>query len=118
MAVGQVKLRREVFNAVNDYLNHLKSDYANWTNRDQVTSDVIRNQMIKDYEDSLRVKKDKVYARVQVRGSTHSFVMISDFGRFKRGDILRAANATKPDTDFVHGNVLEKKYEKISWSGV
>ena len=112
---GDIKLRREVFNALNDYLDHLKSDYAK---SNQNVNDEIRAHMIKDFADSLKVKKDKVYARVIVRGAVHSFVMISDFGRFKRGDILRALRKTKPDTDFSHGNVLDKKYEKISWSGV
>lgn len=115
---GQIKLRREVLNALNDYLDHLKSDYVNWANRNDTMSSVIKDQMIKDYNESLTLKKDKIYTRIVVRGSTHSFIMMQDFGRFKRGDILRAAKSTKPDTDFCHGNVLEKKYEKITWSGV
>ena len=109
-----VKLRREVFNASNDYAEHLKSDYVKSTKADVLFDDL----MIKDFANSLVFKKAKDYSRVFVRGAVHSFIVMENRGKLKRGDILRPITRTKPDTSFVHGNVLEKKYEKISWSGV
>ena len=115
---GQVKLRREVFNAINDYVKHLQIDYASHSSITNSRLIEMQDQMIKDFEDSLVLKKDKEFTRVIVRGSIHSFIVMEDKGRLKRGDILRGLNRTKPDTSFSHGNVLEGKYEKISWSGI
>lgn len=107
---GQIKLRREVFNAMNDYVKHLVDGYKSSTQAGA--------QMVKDYQETMRIKRDKLYTRVFVRGSIHSFIVMQDYSKFKRGDILRPRNRTTPDTDFVHGNVLESKYEKITWSGI
>lgn len=107
---GNIKLRREVFNSLNDYIKHLVDGYK--------SSTAPNEQMVKDYQDSMKIKRDKMYTRVFVRGAIHSFIVMKDFGRFKRGDILRPQTRVKPDTDFVHGNVLENKYEKISWAGI
>jgi len=107
-----VKLRREVFNALNDYADHLKTDYVESTNSSP------DDLMAKDFCDTILLKRDKEYSRLFVRGAVHSFIVMEDRGKFKRGDILRPVTRTKPDTSFVHGNVLENKYEKVSWSGV
>jgi hypothetical protein len=115
---GQLKLRREVFNALNDYIKHLQKNYEQWTNRDSLASDDIRKQMIKDFGDTLTIKRDKLYTKVIVRGSAHSIIVMENYSKFKRGDILRVGNKGKPDLNFVHGNVLEEKYEKITWAGI
>lgn len=115
---SRLKDRREVFNALNDYISHLQKDYITWANRDEHASDRIREQMIKDFVDSLTIKRDKMYTKVIVRGSTHSIIVMESQGKLKRGDILRVENKGKPDLSFVHGNVLEEKYEKVMWSGI
>jgi len=112
MSTSKLKLRREVFNAINDYTQHLQSDYIQSTNS---TPDDL---MAKDFCNTLKLKRDKDYSRLFVRGAVHSFIVMEDRGKFKRGDILRPMNRTTPDTSFVHGNVLENKYEKVSWSGI
>lgn len=115
---SRLKDRREVFNALNDYVSHLQKDYVAWANRDKRASERIREQMIKDFINNLIIKRDKMYTKVIVRDSAHSIIVMENQGKFRRGDILRVANKGKPDLNFVHGNVLEKKYEKITWAGI
>jgi hypothetical protein len=115
---SRLKDRREVFNALNDYISHLQKNYIAWTSRDTLMSKLVRDQMIKDFVDNLKIKRDKMYTKVIVRGSTHSIIVMESQGKLKRGDIIRAAYKGKPDLSFVHGNVLEEKYEKVTWSGI
>ena len=113
MSTGKVKLRREVFNAVNTYMEHLQKTYSENSDKS-----IVAEQMIRDFANSLSIKRDKQFTRVFVRGSVHSFIVMEDQGKLKRGDILKCLSRVKPDTSFVHGNVLEDRYEKISWTGV
>ena len=114
----KTELRREFLQAMDQYLSYLKSNYYQWTQSSYGISPEIQDQMIRDYAESLRYKKDKVYTRVVVRDSVHSFIVMQDSGKLKRGDILRAVTRTKPDKTFVRGNVLECRYYAATWAGV
>lgn len=46
--------------------------------------------------------------------SSHSYVVIGDQGKFKNGDILKAASWKGPATNFSRGNVLTGNFEHIS----
>jgi len=116
--MSDIKARREVTKAITVYLTYLKNDYIKWSSKDLYASKEINEHMIKDYIDALIVKSNKEFSRIVVRGSSHSFVVLQDKGTLKRGDILRAKTRTTPDTSFVHGNVLQEKYNTISWACV
>ena len=49
--------------------------------------------------------------------SVHSFIVIKDTDKFKRGDILKAASWKKPATNFVRGNILEGTFDRVTWTG-
>ena len=115
-----MKNRKEFVTSIESYAEHLKSDYANWTNISEHSSNSETvNNMVDDYNGSLIIKPGKEYYRVFVRSSIHSFISAQNVGKFKVGDIFRPVNKTTPDTSFVHGNTLAKKYsDSIMWSGV
>lgn len=50
--------------------------------------------------------------------SSHSWVMLSDDKKFKRGDILKSASWNAPARNFKRGNVLTGDYKTIRWCGV
>lgn len=116
--MSDIKARREVTKAILNYLTYLKDDYVKWSLKDSYASKEINEHMIKDYTDALTVKSNTEFSRIIVRGSSHSFVVLQDKGTLKRGDILRAKTRTKPDTSFVHGNVLQERFNTISWACV
>ena len=38
--------------------------------------------------------------------------------KFKAGDILKAASWKAPATNFVRGNLFEKTFDRVRWTGV
>ena len=50
--------------------------------------------------------------------SSHSWVMINDDKKFKRGDILKSASWKAPARNFGRGNVLCGGFKHIKWAGV
>lgn len=50
--------------------------------------------------------------------SSHSWVMLKDDKKFKRGDILKSASWKAPARNFNRGNVLTGDYKTIRWCGV
>jgi hypothetical protein len=50
--------------------------------------------------------------------SSHSWIMIDNDKKFKRGDILKSASWRAPARNFSRGNVLCGGYKHIQWAGV
>jgi hypothetical protein len=50
--------------------------------------------------------------------SSHSWIMIDDDKKFKRGDILKSASWRAPARNFSRGNVLCGGFKHIKWAGV
>ena len=49
-------------------------------------------------------------------GSVWAFVVKEDGGKFKKGDLLKAAGFNKPATNAARGNVLDGGFN-INWTG-
>ena len=50
--------------------------------------------------------------------SSHSWIMIDDDKKFKRGDILKSASWRAPARNFGRGNILCGGFKHIKWAGV
>jgi hypothetical protein len=50
--------------------------------------------------------------------SSHSWIMIDDDKKFKRGDILKSASWKAPARNFKRGNVLTGDFKTIRWCGI
>jgi len=112
-----MKIASDMEAALLKYISHIKADYANWGERSE-----IRNRMIAEFDAGATYKIHRKFVKVitgQAGGHTsvHSFVMLEDDGKFKRGDILKAASWKAPAKNFARGNVLEGKLSRVRWTG-
>ena len=92
-------------NSLDEYVTHLKSDYAkNGYNNKEFYYEFGRKYAHIIMSDNQR--------------SSHSWVMLEDDKKFKRGDILKSATWRGPARNFARGNVLCGGFKHIRWCGV
>lgn len=92
-------------NGLNEYLNHLRQDYA----KCGYTNKVYYYEVGRKYIHV--IMSDNQH-------SSHSWVMLEDDKKFKRGDILKSATWRGPARNFARGNVLCGGFQHIRWCGV
>lgn len=100
--------------ALQKYIAHIKADYAGWGERS-----TIREEMIREFDASVRYELHRKFIKVITGPQTgvHSFIMLADDGKFKRGDILKAASWKAPAKNFARGNVLAGQLDRVRWTG-
>lgn len=96
------------------YLEYIKQDYMNWSPR----GTPIREKMIEEFCDKVRYEVGNKYIKVIAGSSVHSFIVRQDDGKFKAGDILKAASWRSPAKNFVRGNIFAKTFDRVRWTGV
>lgn len=98
------------------YLEHICKDYQQFQNTMNSDADTNR-RMIKEFDAKLAYTVGKKYIKITSGGSAHSFVLREDAGKFRTGDILKAASWAAPATNFARGNVLAGKFSNVRWTG-
>ena len=68
------------------------------------------------WDHNTTVYEGKKYIKIVQGTGVFAFVMKEDSGRFKKGDILKAAGYNKPALNSARGNVLTGNYA-IQWTG-
>ena len=68
------------------------------------------------WDNKTKVSEGKKYIKIVQDTGVFAFVMKEDSGRFKKGDILKAAGYNKPALNSARGNVLTGNYA-IQWTG-
>ena len=94
------------------YADHIKADYAGVGKRCN-----IREEMIKEFNESLSFEVGSSYIKVVTGSSVHSFIVIKPSAKFPVGTILKAASWKAPAKNFARGNVLNKTFDRIRWTG-
>jgi hypothetical protein len=112
-------------NAIAKYLEAIVADYkvfSSWGRnlRATRTETEIRSQMIEKFEKGIDVAYGKKYAKVTTtigdgQATVHSFVVLEDDTKFKRGDILMAASWASPAKNKARGNIFGEY--KTKWTG-
>jgi len=98
---------------INDYLDYIKANYMCWVMQSPTE---VRIRMYEQFCDSIRIEEGSKYIKVVSNNSAHSFIVKKD-GKFKQGDILKAASWSAPATNFIRGNILDAEYGTIAWTG-
>ena len=103
---------------VQKYLDLIKADYANWQSGRQLDAmqQKIRDEMIATFNAKLRVDHGNKYIKVVSNGGAHSFIVTKDNGKFRKGDVLKAASWAAPARNFARGNILDGT-AKPMWTG-
>ncbi len=113
-------LATDLKTALDRYVAHIKADYAGW-HRPR-GNDHIRDEMVREFDAGVSYEVSRKFVKVitgQASGNTsvHSFIVLADDGKFKRGDILKAASWKAPAKNFARGNVLAGNLKNVRWTG-
>lgn len=106
--------------ALGKYLDACVADYSAWSAsgaefyNDEVSAR-IRAEMFEDYKNRLRFEVGQKYIKVINGTSVHSFILLEDGPKFKKGDILKPASWKAPATNFARGNIFGAY--KVRWMG-
>jgi len=99
---------------IDSYLDHIKSDYCGFNKNETEVGARMRDEFITGMSLDIGSK----YIKVITRGSVHSFIVLKDGGKWRKGDILKPASWKTPATNFSRGNVITGKYQqRVTWTG-
>ena len=73
-------------------------------------------EQVDNWDNNTKVSQGKKYIKIVQGTGVFAFVMKEDSGRFKKGDVLKAAGYNKPALNSARGNVLTGNYA-IQWTG-
>ena len=100
---------------IQQYLEAIKADYRG---RGELSD--IRKEMVEEFNASIRYEIHRKFIKVITgpQTSVHSFIVRENDGKFKRGDILKAASWKAPAKNFARGNVLSMIHlNAVRWTG-
>ena len=98
-------------------MNGAKNDYINMsTSYGKKELEGYSKEQVDDWDNKIKVSMGKKYIKIIKDTGVFAFVMKEDSGKFKKGDILKAAGYNKPALNSARGNVLNGNYY-IQWTG-
>ena len=109
---------------IEQYIENIKKDYVGWGNPKTGTEKTVRDNMVKEFCESITVKPGKKYIKVMTKigtsNSVQSFLAAKDFTtskgvQFKKGDILKAASWQNPTLNAPRGNIFGDYV--VKWTG-
>lgn len=102
------------------YLDAIKADYVKFYENDK--DRVYADACIQEFNNCLEVEKGSKYLKiVKSNGSqrsVHSFICVKDNGKFKAGDVLKAASWAAPAKNFARANLFVGDFKNVRWTGV
>lgn len=97
---------------ITDLIEAIKKDYATYTECDSE----IRRRMIEEFNEKITYTVGKKYVKIITGSSVWGFIVNQDDGKFRKGDILKAASWAAPAKNCARGNIINGGYE-ILWTG-
>jgi len=98
--------------AIAALLENIVADYAkfqNWLNRDAAEA------RVQKFRDAFEVIDGKKYIKIVKEGSVWGFIVKQDDGKFRAGDILKAASWATPAKNAARGNIFGNY--SVAWTG-
>ena len=93
-----------------------KDDYVKWSTIGGKELTGYSKEQVDNWENSFRLHTGKKYIRVVKENGVFCFIVREDSGKFKKGDILKAAGYNAPAKNSARGNILTGNYA-IQWTG-
>lgn len=97
--------------AISVLIEAIKDSYANYS---EITE--IRKKMIEEFNKKVHTIEGKKYIKVVAGSSVWGFIVKEDEGKFRKGDILKAASWAAPAKNAARGNIIDGGYQ-IHWTG-
>ena len=97
-------------------MNGAKDDYIRMSTSGGKELTGYSKEQVDNWNNNTKVKEGKKYIKIVQGNGVFAFVMKEDSGRFKKGDVLKAAGYNKPALNSARGNVLTGNYA-IQWTG-
>ena len=95
-------------------IDHMNDSYREWMK----TDDPIKKRMCSEYHAGLTYYMGKKYVKVVTSNSVCAFVVACDGDKkFEFGDILKPAGWKAPARNFRRGNVLDRTFDRVRWTG-
>lgn len=101
---------------ITNMMNGAKDDYIRMSTSGGKELTGYSKEQVDNWDNKTRVSEGKKYIKIVQDTGVFAFVMKEDSGRFKKGDILKAAGYNKPALNSARGNVLTGNYA-IQWTG-
>ena len=97
-------------------MNGAKDDYIRMSTSGGKELTGYSKEQVDNWDNNTKVSQGKKYIKIVQGTGVFAFVMKEDSGRFKKGDVLKAAGYNKPALNSARGNVLTGDYQ-IQWTG-
>ena len=110
------KKANTLLEGITNMMNGAKDDYIKMSTMGGKELTGYSKEQVDNWNNNTKVKEGKKYIKIVQGNGVFAFVMKEDSGRFKKGDILKAAGYNKPALNSARGNVLEGGYA-IQWTG-
>jgi len=105
---------------VDKYLNAIKADFAKFY--EDAEDKQYAASRIQEFNDGLEIVEGSKYLKIVKNSgsqrSVHSFICVKDNGKFKAGDVLKAASWAAPARNFARANLFVGDFSKVRWTGV
>ena len=101
---------------ITNMMQGAKDDYIRMSTLGGKELEGYSKEQVEQWDNKTKVSFGKKYIKIVQDNSVFAFVMREDSGRFKKGDILKAAGYNKPALNSPRGNVLTGNYA-IQWTG-
>ena len=113
-------MNKEMKEGMEMMLEHMRADYCGWSRsgfRD--ISEEILSDSEKRYCDGLHYTVGQKYIKViSESGSVSGFIVNTENDKkFALGDILKPAGRRGPAKNFARGNILERNFSRLRWTG-
>ncbi len=107
----------ELVEGLDAMLDHMRADYAQWSDLGDDPNGT-RARMTEEYSASLQYSMGKKYVKITDGSSVKAFVVAcEDDKKFQYGDILKPAGWKTPARNFRRGNVLDRTFDRVRWTG-
>ena len=118
---------KELAEGCDAMLDAMRVDYKSWSDgsnarnperaRDE-NGETVSDRMCREYCTSLEYSMGKKYIKVTDGSSVKAFVVaVDDDKKFEYGDILMPAGWKTPARNFRRGNVLDRTFDRVRWTG-
>ena len=101
---------------IKNMMEGAKADYVRMSTSGGRELTGYSKEQVDNWDSKTKVTFGKKYIKIVQDTGVFAFVMKEDSGRFKKGDVLKAAGYNKPALNSARGNVLTGDYQ-IQWTG-